>query len=175
MTTTADLGLPEYAALKQRGGDTEGGRLAQIIANSQALAVKEAIKKARNQSDPCCNTVPISRKQVPLESTALEGQLAACYRINTEQARRLANQSLRGVPESVRIAQLIQDTNTCYTDPLDSNSRFVEYRGPVVATVCPPMPTEITNANIPKPSTRCDTLNLLATGVPPNSIISANR
>lgn len=175
MTTTGDLGLPEFAALKQRGGDTEGGRMAQILANSQALVVREAIKKARNQSDPCCNTVPVSRKQVPLESTNLQAQIAGCYRVDTEKARRLANQSLRGVPESVRIAQLIQDTNTCYIDPLDPKSRFVQYRGPQVATVCPPMPTEITNANIPKPSTRCDTLNLLATGVPPNSIISANR
>jgi hypothetical protein len=46
----------------------------------------------------------------------------------------------------------------------------LEYRGPNVAVVCPPMPTEITNANLPKPSTRCDTLALLATGNPPNSI-----
>lgn len=171
----AELGVYEYGALKQRGGDTEGGRLAQIQANATCCAVKEAIRKARLQSNPCCDTTPVSRKQVPLESTALEGQLATCYRINTEQATRLANQNLRGVPESVRIAQLIQTTNQDYTDPLIPSRRFVEYRGPNVAVVCPPMPTEITNANIPKPSTRCDTLNLLATGVPPNSIISANR
>jgi hypothetical protein len=53
---------------------------------------------------------------------------------------------------------------------LDEVERFAEYIGPRVPVVCPPIPTEITNANLPKPSTRCDTLNLLATGSPPNNL-----
>ena len=164
--------VPEIAALKQRGGDSEGGRMIQLQADATRCAVREAIQKAR--ASTCC-PVPVSRTVVPLESTNLQAQLAACYRLTSGQIQLQAKQPLRGVPESVRIAKLIEATNQCFIDPLDPNSRFIEYRGPQVATVCPPIPTEITNANLPKPSTRCDTLNLLATGVPPNSIVSANR
>jgi hypothetical protein len=171
----AELGVTEYGALRQKGGDTEGGRLLQIQANAQSCAVREAIQRARRQANPCCDTTPVSRRQVPVESTYLEGKILQCYQIDTAQATRLANQSLRGVPESVRIAQRMQETNQEFANPENPSRRFIEYRGPQVATVCPPIPTEITNANLPKPSTRCDTLNLLATGVPPNSIPSANR
>jgi hypothetical protein len=164
MTTLASVSL---GALSQTGGDTEGGRLVQIQAAARRCATLEAIQKARAS---CCPSTPVSRKQVPLESTNLEGRLAACYRQTTERASFLASQPLRGVPESVRIAQLQQNVLDDYAPQTDPARRFLEYRGPNVAVVCPPMPTEITNANLPKPSTRCDTLALLATGNPPNSI-----
>lgn len=158
--------------LKQIGGNPEGGRMAQILEASKRCQVNEAIAKARalNSGGSCCPPTPVSRKQVPLESTALEGQLAACARINAQQASQIASQPLRGVPESVRIAQLTTRVLEQYSPYSDSNRRFLEYQGPVIPPVCPPLPTEITNAHLPKPSTRCDTLALLATGVPPNSI-----
>ncbi len=162
--------LPK-GTLKQMGGNPEGGRMAQILADSKRCQVKEAIAKARAINAPaCCSPVPISRIIVPLESTNLEAQLARCARINAQQAMTLASQPMRGVPESVRIAKLNQEILDQYSPYSDSNRRFLEYRGPVVPVVCPPIPTEITNANIPKPSTRCDTLNLLATGSPPNNL-----
>lgn len=160
------------ATLKQMGGNPEGGRMAQILAASKRCEVKEAIAKARALNGPVqCSPVPISRIIVPLESTNLEGQLARCARITAQQASTLAAQPLRGVPESVRIAKLNQDVLDQYSPYSDSKRRFLEYQGPQVAIVCPPIPTEITNANLPKPSTRCDTLALLATGTPPNSIV----
>lgn len=163
--------LPK-ATIKQMGGNPEGGRMVQILAESRRCQVKEAIAKARAiNSGSCCPPVPQSRAVVPLESTNLEGQLARCARITAAQATAIAQQPLRGVPESVRIARLNQEILDQYSPYSDSNRRFLEYRGPVVATVCPPIPTEITNANLPKPSTRCDTLNLLATGSAPNNII----
>lgn len=146
--------------------------MAQILAASKRCEVKEAIAKARALNGPVqCSPVPISRIIVPLESTNLEGQLARCARITAQQASTLAAQPLRGVPESVRIAKLNQDVLDQYSPYSDSKRRFLEYQGPQVAIVCPPIPTEITNANLPKPSTRCDTLALLATGTPPNSIV----
>ena len=158
--------------LKQIGGNPEGGRMVQILQASRRCQVKEAIAKARQfNSGSCCPPVPQSRAVVPLESTNLEGQLAKCARINATQASFIASQPLRGVPESVRIARLNQQVLDQYSPYSDSNRRFLEYRGPVAAIVCPPIPTEITNANLPKPSTRCETLNLLATGNPPNTII----
>jgi hypothetical protein len=160
------------ATQKQIGGNPEGGRMVQILAAARRCEVKEAIAKARALNPgSCCPPVPQSRAVVPLESTNLQAQVAACARINAQQASFIASQPLRGVPESVRIARLNQEVLDQYSPYSDSNRRFLEYRGPVAATVCPPIPTEITNANLPKPSTRCDTLNLLATGSPPNNII----
>lgn len=160
------------ATQKQIGGNPEGGRMAQILAASKRCQVKEAIAKARAiNGPPQCSPVPQSRAVVPLESTNLQAQVAACARINAQQASALATQPLRGVPESVRIARLNQDILDQYAPYSDSKRRFLEYRGPVVAVVCPPIPTEITNANLPKPSTRCDTLNLLATGSAPNNLV----
>lgn len=153
--------LPVLAALTQKGGDTEGGRMVQILEASRRCAVQDAIRKARAAN--CAPPASVSRKQVPLESTNLTGQLASCARITSTQAQIIASQPLRGVPESVRIRQLQRETEACAP-------KFQEYQGPRVPVVCPPLPTEILNANLPKPSTRCDTLNLLATGVPPNSL-----
>lgn len=160
------------ATQKQIGGNPEGGRMAQILAASKRCQVKEAIAKARAiNGPPMCSPVPQSRAIVPLESTNLQAQVLACARINAQQASFIASQPLKGVPESVRIARLNQDILDQYAPYSDSKRRFLEYRGPVVATVCPPIPTEITNANLPKPSTRCDTLNLLATGSAPNNLV----
>lgn len=160
------------ATAKQIGGNPEGGRMVQILEASRRCQVKEAIAKARAINAPaCCAPVPQSRIVVPLESTNLQAQLARCARIDAQQAVQIATQPLRGVPESVRIARLNQEVLDQYSPYSDSNRRFLEYRGPVVAVQCPPLPTEITNANLPKPSTRCDTLALLATGKPPNSIV----
>jgi hypothetical protein len=157
------------ATQKQIGGNPEGGRMAQILAASKRCQVNEAIAKARASN--CGPPIPISRAVVPLESTNLQAQVLGCARITAAQATTLATQPLRGVPESVRIAKLNQDILDQYSPYSDSNRRFLEYQGPRVPIVCPPIPTEITNANLPKPSTRCDTLNLLATGVPPNSLV----
>lgn len=168
--------LPEIAALTQKGGNTEGGRMNQILMNAQCCAVNEAIRKAKASS--CC-PVPAEystrNNQVPLESTNLEARIAACARINALQAQIVASQPLRGLSEGQRIRMLQQEVDSQFCAYNDPERRFQEYLGPRVPVVCPPLPTEILNANIPKPSTRCDTLNLLATGKPGNSIVSANR
>jgi hypothetical protein len=159
------------ATLKQIGGNPEGGRMAQILAASARCQVKESIAKARAMYQAPCAPVPQSRAIVPLESTALQGQLAACARINAQQAQAIASQPLRGVPESVRIARMSQALIDQYSPYSNSERRFLEYQGPRIQVQCPPIPTEITNANLPKPSTRCDTLALLAMGSPPNTIV----
>lgn len=158
---------PPIAVLKQRGGNTEGGRIQQIISASQRCAVATAIQRAR--ASDCCATPP-SNKVVPLESTNLAGRLQTCAILTAQEAQAIANGGLRGVPESVRIKSIQQRTLEEYAPYNNPQRRFLEYQGPQVLPPCPALPTEITNANLPKPSTRCDTLALLATGVPPNSI-----
>jgi hypothetical protein len=145
-----------------KGGDTEGGRMVQLLMNAKRCDTLQAIQRARAS---CCQPTPVSRAVVPLESANLQAKVAACARLNAQQATILASQPLKGVSEGARIAILMNQTCA-------NTGRFDEYLGPRVPFVCPPMPTEITNANLPKPSTRCDTLNLLATGKPPNSIFT---
>ena len=134
--------------------------MVQLLMTAKRCATLEAIQRARAS---CCEPTPTGNKQVQLESANLQARVAACARVNAERASILASQPLRGVSEGARIAVL--QNQTCA-----NVGRFDEYLGPRVPFVCPPMPTEITNANLPKPSTRCDTLNLLATGTPPNSL-----
>jgi hypothetical protein len=150
----------------ERGGNTESGRLAQILAAQRQCATQEAIKKARSA---CCPATPVSRTVVPLESTNLIGRVARCAEIGASQASFIASQSFRGVPESVRI----KAAQECVVRQYQLQNPYEEFQGPRAVFVCPPIPTEITNANLPKPSTRCATLNLLATGKPPNSIFTS--
>lgn len=157
---------PPYATLKERGGNTEAGRLIQIQAAARRCATQEAIARARSA---CCRPTPVSRTVVPLESTNLIGRVTRCAEITATQASIIASQPLRGVPESVRI----KAAQECTIRQYQTLNPYEEFQGPRAVFVCPPIPTEITNANLPKPSTRCDTLNLLATGKPPNSIFTS--
>jgi hypothetical protein len=145
-----------------KGGDTEGGRMVQILMNAKRCATLEAIQRARASY---CIPTPTSTKAAQLESAYLQAKVANCTRVDSLRATALASQPLKGASEGLRINLLINQTCA-------NTNRFAEYIGPRVPFVCPPMPTEITNANLPKPSTRCDTLNLLATGTPPNSIFN---
>ena len=142
----------------------ESGRVAQILENSRRCAVNSAIAKAR--ATVCCPPVPKPNKNVQTESALLDSQVANCGRINAEQASLIAQQSLRGVPESVRIRMVQQDFMNEYAPYNNPRRRFIEYQGPIVIPDCPPIPTELTNGNIPKPATSCTALALLNTGYP---------
>lgn len=129
------------------GGNLESGRINQILANAQRCQIQSAILQAR--ASGCC---PPSKSSTwtPQQSSYIESK-KECYgfipRIQSPTT------------ESTRIRRLEQQT-------IDAAPKFLEYTGPRVQVQCPPLPTEITNAFLPKPSTRCDTLALLATGRP---------
>lgn len=144
-------------------GQNESGRIAQLLAESKRCAVNAAIAKARAT---CCAPVPKPNRNVQSESALLESQVANCTRINAAQARLIASQPLRGVPESVRIAQLQQDIIDNYAPYNNPSRRFVEYQGPVIVPGCPPIATELSNGNVPKAPTSCTALALLDTGRP---------
>jgi len=127
------------------GGNLESGRINQILADAQRCAVQSAILQAR--ASGCCPPKK-SSSQVPQQSSYLASK-ADCYAfIPAVQAP---------TTESTRILRVQQQV-------LDSAPKYAEYAGPRVAVQCPPLPTEITNAFLPKPSTRCDSLAILATG-----------
>lgn len=141
------------------GGNQESGRINQIIADARRCAVKEALAKAK--STYCCPTAVINN-QVPSSDSYLAGKMNARSGITQQQATAIASASLKGVPESVRINRLQQATVDAYSLYSDPTRRFIQYEGPKVQIQCPPLPTEITNAFLPKPSVLCAPLFILA-------------
>jgi len=150
------------------GGNQESGRINQVLSNARRCAVNEALAKAR--ATYCCPG-PNNSRQVPSSDTYLLGKMNSCGIMTPDIAAQMASAPLRGVPESVRIKKLEQDTLNEFAPYNDPTRRFVQYVGPQIQIQCPPLSTEITNAFLPKPSVRCQTLALLATGSPPNSIV----
>lgn len=149
--------------LGKQWGQNESGRVAKILEDARRCAVNAAIAKAN--ATVCC-PVPRPNKNTQLESSRLDAKIANCGQITAEDASRIAQQSLRGVPESVRIRQRQQDVIDEYAPYNDPSRRFVEYQGPIVIPPCPPISTENLNANIPKAPTSCTALALLNTGRP---------
>jgi hypothetical protein len=144
----------------QQYGNFESGRVDQILAQAKLCAMRAAIAKAR--ATVCCPPVQ-SNRQVPPVSTALQGKMDSCSQITSDQATAIASQSLRGVPQSVRIKNLQQETLDNYAPYNDPARRFAEYQGPRVPTVCP---TPDRNQSLPKPSNSCTSLALINAGRP---------
>ena len=145
----------------QQYGNFESGRVDQILAQAKLSAMKTAIAKAR--ASGCCGPPVRFNGQVPPTSTALQGKMDSCSQTTSDQATAIASQNLRGVPESVRIKNLQQQTNDAYAPYNDPARRFAEYQGPRVPTICP---TPDRNQNLPKPSNSCTSLALMNAGRP---------
>ena len=115
--------------------NTEGGRVACLLAESKECMAAAALTKARQLSQGCNRINPAN---VPPSSTELDVN-AACYTYQSAQY---------GVPESVRIQQIIQKTLDASISPTDPYARFSEFRRPFIQ-VCPPIPQSYTNAGNP--------------------------
>ena len=106
-----------------------------------------ALQRARNlYGTQACTScpMPVFNKQVQLESQFLERRVSTCT----------AFVRAPPVPESTRIATLIQNVVYESTNPLNPVARFSEYARFFPAP-CPPPDTQLINASQPKPSTRC--------------------
>lgn len=141
-------------------GNIESGRINSILADARLCATRAAIAKAR--TTVCCPPVQ-SNKQVPPNSTVLQGKMNSCSLTTSSRATIMAQQSLRGVSESVRIRHLQQQTWDAYAPYNDPTRRFADYQGPRVPTVCAPLDM---NTNLPKPSDSCTSLALINAGRP---------
>lgn len=150
--------------LGKQWGQNESGRVNQILENARRCAVTDAIAKAR--ATVCCPGPVPTLRNVQLPSALLDAQVLSCNSITAAKATQIAKQSLRGVPESVRIRQVQQNTMDEYAPYNNPSRRFVEYQGPVIVPPCPPIPTELSNANIAKAPTSCTALALINTGRP---------
>jgi hypothetical protein len=119
--------------------DTERGRIARLLQSTEAEARTNAVAKARLfYTPPCSGSRTQGIPTVPSESVLLK----------SKQCKPLIRQGC--ISESARIAQVQQCTLDQSTNPLNPETRFSEFRGPFVPTVCPPIPLEYLNANVPK-------------------------
>ena len=114
--------------------NTEGGRIALVLANSKACMAEEALAKARALAQRGCGSCTLIdstvNKPVPLESDVLNRKASNCFLYQSPES---------GVPESVRVARMEQKTIDLSRDPNDPFARFSQFRRPFVQ-ICPPIP-----------------------------------
>ena len=129
----------------------ESARIQRILDAARQQSIQEAILRQKNL---CCGpTVVESASIVPPEST-LEQAKADVRDWSVVFPRATVIHGTSVGLESARINALNQAVLDASTDPTDPESRFSMYRRPYVPPACPAIPTEILNANLPKPSTK---------------------
>ena len=134
-------GIPGCVTVQvNRTVNTEGGRIAQLLENAQICARAVALAKARaNQG---CPPVPVQRQdvQVPRSSDWTAGRTACLNYVSPNTF----------VPEKTWIANLQRAVIDKGKDPLNPETRFASYNRPIPPPVCPAIPQEALNANVPK-------------------------
>lgn len=139
--------------ISKKGGDLASSVTNKALADANRCAVAAAIIRVRNTSK-CEGCLPVKPGfgQATSESSRLEKEIAACETITSQDARFIVNQGLRGVPQSVRIALLQQETIANYAPRTDPLRRLAIYNNRPNPNPCGPPPAEILNANLPKAS-----------------------
>lgn len=128
--------------------NTEGGRIATIQNQARWCDASQALARARAFRAACegpCASKRSSeqRELVPPPSVYLEKKMSAC-------AETAYTSPYVCVPSSVRTASVQECAVQAFVDPLNPEQRFSEYRRPYFPPVCPPIPQEALNANVPK-------------------------
>jgi hypothetical protein len=132
--------------------NTEGGRINQLIEDARRCSIQERLVKAQNYYgiDSCgtCKNMNRVVKDVQTESAYLASHVQNCdYNYFKPPV----------VPESVRIARIERDVLDKSNNPLNTNTRFVQYSR-VVIPPCPPVDPNIFNGSLPKPAKICPAL-----------------
>ena len=132
--------------------DTEGGRIARVLEKSQALMRAQALAKAQayrggpgSCGNICYSAAERATPQVPVPSAVLAATVTNCYSRYSKEGC---------VPSSVQTARTQLRILEQSIDPFNRETRFSEFRGPFIPPVCPPIPQEALNANIPKQNMR---------------------
>jgi len=138
--------------------NTEGGRISQLVDSARRCAIQEQLAKAQNfyGIDSCGTCKPINRtvKDVQTEGAYLNSQVANC-KFNYYKPP--------VVPESVRIARIQLDIIEKETDPLNPNTRFVQYAPTPTVVVCP----QVNLLNGPPNNTICQLPNTITNPILP--------
>ena len=142
------------------GVNTEGGRISHILQQTQRCVIQENLAKARAfiGKDSCVGCKPniTTNTNVISESAYLLSHLR-CYNYVKPPV----------VPESVRIARIIQETIDKSNDPMNANTRFADYAPAAVNPPCPIIDPAL-NPYLQKPIPLCPLPN-----VPTNPVLPA--
>jgi hypothetical protein len=132
------------------GGNTESGRINQVMASARRCAIAEGLQRANNMYCP-----PIKTYGSPVnEGARLQGKMAVrSFPITSSNSYIPAvpitssNSYIPAafVPESVRILRIQQES-------LSDQPRFASYIRFNPPPACPPLPAAATNAGEPVPS-----------------------
>jgi hypothetical protein len=132
--------------------DTEGGRIGRVLEKSQALMRAQNLAKAQayrggpgSCGNICYSAAERMTPQVPVPSAVLAATVKQCYSKYSKEGC---------VPSSVQTARTQLRILEQSVDPFNRDTRFSEYRGPFIPPVCPPIPQEALNANIPRQNMR---------------------
>jgi hypothetical protein len=130
---------------------SESERLSRKLDSIRCCEVNLALQAARNIygntcRDACLKSPLVLQQETPLESDLLmKNTGGTCYSV------------IGTLPttESQRLNTLVQCVEDASVSAFNSDTRFKVYASPPAPPVCPPVPQEVLNANLPKPSTRC--------------------
>jgi len=130
---------------------SEGARINQLIYKAREQDIQSALIRAQQIYGAPCKTNCVKTKyyqEVPLESDYLIKK--ACPNptigLSCELSSELTQQRI----------QCVLDSSINPNDPL---ARFAQYYRIPPPPPCPPVPTAILNANLPKASTKCPVPN----------------
>ena len=128
---------------------SESGRLSNKMYAQRMMQNTAAIERARNIygatcSDASCITEKQYRQETPRESDYLKTKICIPPTIGTS--------CINSSSLTLKKQQCVIDYST---DPLDPLLRFAQFNLPPVPPACPPIPTDILNAFLPKPSNKC--------------------
>lgn len=143
----------EGEIISKKGGDLASSVTNKAIADANRCAVAAAIIRVR-KNPACAGCLPPKPGfgQAVSESSRLQKQVDSCETLTSQDAQFIVNQGLRGVPQSVRIALLQNETIQNFAPANDPLRRFTIYANRPVATPCGPPPAEILNSTQPKSS-----------------------
>ena len=136
-------------ALNGFSANTEGGRLRQIM-KTCGYTVTSVAPTAPDECRVCVPTPEVQPTITPAESSRITTLIMRCgtgsasgqvtqSRVRELLAKQGVTQPQYG-SEGVRIAEVIQATTTCATDPNVPTSRFSEYARIPDPFICPPLP-----------------------------------
>ena len=115
----------------------ESGRIALVLENARQCAILRALGKG-NIRDPC-----------PIQRVGLGPDVPRASSVTAAKTACLTYTSAPVGPESSRIRALQEKTIDAAKNPFDPATRFAGYSRGVPAPICPAIPQEILNANVP--------------------------
>lgn len=134
---------------------SEGARISRMMADMRNSQIAASVLKAQQIYGATCNDACLTsgnyQQETPLESDILIKEISGpCYLFVGQP---------RAVTSSQKTATVMQCVLAESANSFNPNTRFSMYNRRRIIPACPPTPTEVLNANLPKATTRCIPFN----------------